>query len=213
MKHNLILVFWDLNFTIPGYRLFRKDRNQHGGGLIFYVDEDIPCKTINTFNFPNSLEFLPSKINLRNKKIPVIGCYKLPSLNDEYFLDQLHGALSFYSTTYDNFLLLGDLKISCDDERLKEFCNSFSLGHFIKKPTCYMGTNPSSVDHIITNTTSLFMKCYTVETGISDYHKLIMSICRLTFAKGKSKKLFHCCYKNFDSKLFEETLIKNMSEM
>ena len=38
-------------FTIPGYRLFRKDRNQHRGGLIFYVNQDIPCKTINTFYF------------------------------------------------------------------------------------------------------------------------------------------------------------------
>ena len=56
------------------------------------------------------------------------------------------------------------------------------------------------------------MKSYTVETGISDYHKLIISICRTTFAKGKSKKFFYRCYKNFDSKLFEETLIKNLSE-
>ena len=56
------------------------------------------------------------------------------------------------------------------------------------------------------------MKSCTVETGISDYHKLIMSICRMTFAKGKSKKFFYRCYKNFDSKLFEETLIKNLSE-
>ena len=45
-------------FTIPGYRLFRKDRNQHGGGSIFYVNQDIPCKTINTFNFPDSFEIL-----------------------------------------------------------------------------------------------------------------------------------------------------------
>ena len=54
-------------FTIPAYRLFRKDRNQYGGGLIFYVNQDIPCKTINTFNFPNSLEVLPLEINLRNR--------------------------------------------------------------------------------------------------------------------------------------------------
>ena len=39
-----------------------------------------------------------------------------------------------------------------------------------------------------------------------------MSICRMTFAKGKSKKFFYRCYKNFDSKLFKETLIKNLSE-
>ena len=75
-------------FRIPGYRLFRKEKNQHGRGLIFYVNEYIPCKTIKTFNFANSLEGLPLEINLRNKKILVIGCYKPPSLNDKYFLDQ-----------------------------------------------------------------------------------------------------------------------------
>ena len=71
-------------FTISCYRLFRKDRNQLGGGLIFYVNEYIPCKTINTFNFPNSLEVARLEINFREKKL-VIGCYKPPSLNDEYF--------------------------------------------------------------------------------------------------------------------------------
>ena len=150
-----------LDSSFPGfssYTLFRKGRNQHGGGLIFYVNQDIPCKTINTFNFPNSLEVLPLVINLRNKKILVIGCYKLSSLNDEYFLNQLHCVLCFYSTTYDNFLLLGDFNISCDDERLEEFCNFFSLGHLIKTPTCYMRANSSFIGHIIANMTSLFMK-------------------------------------------------------
>ena len=54
-------------FTIPSYRLFPKDRNHHGGGLIFYVNKDITCKTINIFNFPNTLELLASEINLRKK--------------------------------------------------------------------------------------------------------------------------------------------------
>ena len=153
--------FPESELRISGYRLFRKDRNQCGGGLIFYVNEDIPYKTINTFNFPNSLEVLPLEINLRNKKILVISCHKPASLNDEYFLDQLHGAFSFYSTTYGNLFLLGDFKISRDDEFLKEFCNSFSLGHLIKTPTSYMVTNPSSIDHIITNMTPLFMRSCT----------------------------------------------------
>ena len=108
---------------------------------------------------------------------------------NKYFLDQLHGALLFYCTTYDDFLLPSDLNIYHDDKRLKEFCNSFSLNHIIKTPTCYMGTNPSSIDRIITNMTSLFMKPCTVEAGISDYHKLIMSICRMTL-KVKAKNYF-----------------------
>ena len=68
--------FLGSEFTIPGYRLFSKDRNQYGGGLIFYVNEDITCKTINTFNFANSLEVLPLKINLKNKK-----CLLLAAIN------------------------------------------------------------------------------------------------------------------------------------
>ena len=43
--------------------------------------------------------------NLRNKETRAIPCHKLQSLNDGYFLDQLHGVLRFYSTKYDNFLL------------------------------------------------------------------------------------------------------------
>ena len=72
-------------FTIFGYRLFHKDRNQHGGALIFYVNQDIPCKSINAFNFPNNLEVLPLEINLRKKYMLMTGCYKPPSLNDEFF--------------------------------------------------------------------------------------------------------------------------------
>ena len=68
--------FLGSEFTIPGYRLFRKDRNQHGGSLTFFVNEDITCKAINTFNFANSLEVWPLKINLRNKK-----CLLLAAIN------------------------------------------------------------------------------------------------------------------------------------
>ena len=81
-------------------------------------------------------------------------------------MDQLHGALSSYRTTCNNFLSLGDFNISCDGKCLKELCNSFSLGHLIKTQTCYMGTYPSNIDHVITNMTSLFMKSHTVETVV-----------------------------------------------
>ena len=67
-----------------------------------------------------------------------------------------------------------------------------------------MVTNSSSIDHVIPNMTFLFMKSYTVEERISDCHKQ-MSICRMTFAKGKIKKLFYRCYKNFDKIFFEKS--------
>ena len=50
------------------------------------------------------------------------------------------------------------------------------------------------------------MKTLTFEMGVSDYHKLIGTMLRLTFAKGKPKKMFYHCYTNFDNKKFEEKL-------
>ena len=78
-------------FAIPGYRITPKVRNQYRRCLIFYMKQNIPSKTIYTFNFPNNPNVLPYKINLKNKKVLVIGCCKTPSINGEYFLDQLHG--------------------------------------------------------------------------------------------------------------------------
>ena len=52
------------------------------------------------------------------------------------------------------------------------------------------------------------MKTLTFETGISDNHKLIGTMLRSTFAKGKPKKMFYRSYKNFDNKKFDEELQK-----
>ena len=44
------------------------------------------------------------------------------------------------------------------------------------------------------------------ETGISDHHKMIISVLRKNFAKGKPKTVFYRCYKIFDQDSFNETL-------
>ena len=33
-------------FRINGYKIFRLDRNRFGGGLILYINENIPCKPL-----------------------------------------------------------------------------------------------------------------------------------------------------------------------
>ena len=45
--------FPNAQFSIDGYRTFRKDRNQHGGGLLVHVRSDIPCRQIKTLEMTN----------------------------------------------------------------------------------------------------------------------------------------------------------------
>ena len=53
-------------FLIPGYSApYRIDRTCHGGGLKFFVREDIPSKLLLTENAP--IEGFYIKINLRKK--------------------------------------------------------------------------------------------------------------------------------------------------
>lgn len=55
------------------------------------------------------------------------------------------------------------------------------------------------------------METLTLERGASsDHHKPIGTMLRLTFAKGKPKRMFYSCYKNFDHKRFEEKLLKKL---
>ena len=44
------------------------------------------------------------------------------------------------------------------------------------------------------------------ETSVSDHHKLIGTMLRSPFAKGKPTKVIYRCYKNFDYEKFEEEL-------
>ena len=38
--------FHDKQFRLNNNKLFRKDRNRYGGGILFYVNENIPCKSL-----------------------------------------------------------------------------------------------------------------------------------------------------------------------
>ena len=45
---------WKLNSSFPnlpfntnGYKIFRRDQDTYGGGLLLYVNKEIPCKVLN----------------------------------------------------------------------------------------------------------------------------------------------------------------------
>ena len=50
------------------------------------------------------------------------------------------------------------------NKNLKDICDLNQLGHLILKPTCYKGKTPSTIDLIITNHKTRFMKSDTCET-------------------------------------------------
>ena len=97
------------------------------------------------------------------------------------------------------------------NKNLEDFCDLNHPEHLILKPAYYKGKTPSTIDLIITNHKTSFMKCDTCETGPSDHHKMVYSFLRKTFAKGKPKTICYRCFKNFQQNKFNEEMKKRIS--
>ena len=112
--------FPEAQFKIPGYRIFRQDRGKYGGGVMFLINQNIPCKKIETFQFTSSIE-IHKEINLGKQKQLIFGIYKPPNLSKNSYLNELYYAITFYSTLYKHCVLLGDLNIVRDNIQLQNF--------------------------------------------------------------------------------------------
>ena len=78
---------------------------------------------------------------------------------------------------------------------------------FVKEPTCYKNPdNPFCTDLFLTNRPRTFQCIITTETGISDFHKLVVTVLKTLYKKQKSK-IIHCRnYKNFENDNFRQDL-------
>ena len=74
---------------------------------MFYVNQNIPCKKIQTFQFTSSIQILTLEINLGKEKLLILGTCKSPNINNSSFINELYNAITFYSTLYKNCFALG----------------------------------------------------------------------------------------------------------
>ena len=81
----------------------------------------------------------------------------------------------------------------------------------IKEPTCFKNIyNPSSIDLILTNKPRSFQNSVTIETGLSDHHKLTITVMKTFFQKQPPIKILYRDYKNFDKYIFRNELLKEL---
>ena len=96
-------------FHIDGVTsLYRLDRNQNGEGIMLYIREDIPSKSLTEIKLDNEIEYIFIEINLRSKKWVVSGSCNRKSSRIKNHLQEIGKGLDYYSSKYENFIVLGD---------------------------------------------------------------------------------------------------------
>ena len=117
---------------------------------------------------------------------------------------------------YDNFIVLGDFKAETSNPIISEFWTTYDLKSLIKEPTCFRSLkNPTCIDLILTNRPKRFQNSNVFETGLSDFHKLTVTVLKAFFQKQKPKVIKYRNYKKFYNKndLLNELLSKNVQHL
>ena len=141
------------------------------------------------------------EINLRKCKILFAGTHhsKHPvyGTTDVDFFEQMGFALDIFSN-YDKFLLVGDFNVQVGESSIDDFFYGYGAKILAKDFTCFKSTShPSCIDLFLTNSSNSFQCTKTVSTGLSDFHKMIVTVLKTTFPKVKSRILRYRNYSKF----------------
>ena len=164
---------------------------------------------------------------IAKKKWCILFAYRPPDTNKTMFFNEIYITLNKILGKYDNILLAGDLNIdelktgSDSSNHLSDVKDVFNLTNLVKKPTCFKSQDGTVIDLMLTNRPRSFLKSQNFEIGLSDYHKLVVSILRASFKKLTRKiKIYRNqkCFnqdnflRDLDSRLLKAELYKNCDE-
>ena len=192
--------FPESRFKILGYSSpFRLDRDQNRRGIMVFVHENITAKFLSFEDKP--IEVLFIKLNFRKKKRFVSCSYNPNKNNISSHLQRLRNSLDLYSAKYENIILIGDFNESPEDSRMELFGEYYGLRNLIKVPTCHKNPqNPSCMDLILTNSPLSFQSSVVIESGLSDFYKMIVRVMKTTFQKLDPKIMHFRDYRKYKIK-------------
>ena len=80
------------------------------------------------------------------------------------------------------------------------------MPHLINELTCFCSQDSTYIDNILANRKNMFRTSKTLESGLSDDHKLVLTIMKSSSFRGPPRKKIYRSYKNFDLAYFNIAL-------
>ena len=186
---------------------YRLHKSPKSGRILVYMKSSISFSQLNFPNLPYKIQAIPFKLNLRKEKWLVISVYRPPLelLFKSCSLDSLTNTIDFFSSSYDNFIAMGDFNSQSTNSIMKDFMKANGLVNLIKSNTCLKG-KASCIDLILTNREYSFKHSNSIETGIRDHHHLIYTMLKTTFSKAEPKLVDYRKYKTYNFGIFKVNL-------
>ena len=93
---------------------------------------------------------------------------------------------------------------------MKCFCDNCNFKNLIKQWTCYKNPgNPTCLDLLLTNAPRNFQSTSVLETGLSNFHLMTLTVARKCFKKLQPRIINYRSYKILLSELRKEDFVNN----
>ena len=160
--------------------------------------DDIPAFQLKNESFSNNVEGFFAEINLRKKKWLLCCSYNPKKSTIADHLTEIGKNLDIYSEP--------------SEKAMSEFCQVYNLNNINNKPTCYKNPdNPSCIDLFLTNRSKSFQSSLLLESGLSDFHKMSVTVMKIYYQKQSPKIINYRNYKGFSNQVFRDELIEHLS--
>ena len=177
-----------------------------------YIREDIPSRLLNSKS-KTSIETISVEINIRKKKWFLNCSYNPNKKLISNHLECLNRIMDEFSKSYDNAIFLGDFNTCISDNTMTPFCSLNDLTSLLDQPTCYKNPDkPTCTDLILTNRPNYFQQNNVFETGLSDFHMMVVTELKMGFQKLKPDIVGCRDYKHFGNEKFRSDIKNCASE-
>ena len=201
--------YFDGLFSIENYRTFRKDNTSHSGGLLAFVRSEIPCQR-KTYLECKHLESLCIEVTLANTKWLLACLYGHPKMNKSQFENEMTVLLDKILLDYDRYILMGDLNHDMtpgtEQHSLTDLCTLFDLKNTIGHPTCFKTPRGTVLDVVLVPDRRHLQMSGVVDTGLSDYHRLIYAITKTHAPKPTRRQITYRSFKTLDQEAYLQDL-------
>ena len=194
--------FTNSQFRVDEFSLHRKDRNEHGGGVAFFVRSSIPHRIRHDmYTNETKVEYLVLETCVKGEKIFFLLIYKPPGIKNDELVQFLESLCTLCLKECKSMYVLGDLNVNMLSEThmLTDTLNVLNMRNVIIEPTCYKSIeSPTLIDVILTNTPRRLAGTINVSLGISDFHNLIGAATKMGLPNVAPKTVVYRSMKNFD---------------
>ena len=95
-------------------------------------------------------------------------------------------------TIYKKLILLWDFNSEIEEESIAEFLKIYNLRNLVKQNTCFKNPDKATcIDLILTDYPRSFQNTDTFLKGLSDFHKLTLTVLKQHFPKRKPTVVIH----------------------